>query len=158
VLAVDPPDPLQLMDHVFPFFNVVICGITAFHGNDVELAARTAAALGPYGGCWAHHYVGSSGPAALVLALCAAVVGDLDGAVALCEETEAVLERCGCNGPLPRVRLYHAEILLRRGTPGDPARARELTEEVRRGAADLDAPHLAALADDLDAAVHGAGR
>jgi len=62
------------------------------------------------------------------LALCAAVAGDLDEAVAWCEETDRTLTRYGCGVMHPQFRSYYAQILLRRGSDGDEVFAAELLE------------------------------
>ena len=151
------PIPQELVDHVFPFLNAVMCAVIAFHTDDAELGARTAAALGPHRDCWAHHHVGSLGPVSMALALCAAVNGEIDDAVAYCVEAERTLVAFRSNGPLPRFRLFYAEILLRRGSDDDRARAAHLLREVHRDAEELEAPRLAAMADELAAPLAGDG-
>ena len=158
VLHADPPDPQSLVDHVFPFLNVMMCGVIAWHSADARLAARTLTALRPHRRCWVHHYVGSVGPVGLPLALCAAVLGDIEQAVALCEEAERVLVELGCNGLLPAVRAYYAQILLRRGSGDDRKRAANLLREARRGAEGIEAPDLVAAVERLRAEIDRAAR
>lgn len=136
---------------MFPFLNACMCAVVTFHLDDVELAARTAAALGPYRDCWVHHYAGSLGPVSIGLALCAAVAGELDEAVVLCEETDRLLAGLGCKGLLPQFRTYYADILQRRGSPQDRRRASDLLHRVRLDAVDLQSPSLAARAEGLTA-------
>lgn len=85
------------------------------------------------------------------VAVGAAASGDLDYAVTMFEEAEADLIRLGCAGLLPHFRAYYAEVLLRRGSSEDCARACALVNEVRRSAADLDAPALVTRVDHLAA-------
>lgn len=158
VMASDIPDPRELVDNVFPFLNTAMCGVIGYHSDDSKRASRAASALRAHRAAWVHHYVGSMGPVSTVLALCAAATGHLDDAAALCEESEADLLHSDSKGPLPRLRLYYAEILLRRGAPGDRARARDLLRKARGGAEDLDAPDLIALVDELEAALAAHGR
>lgn len=153
VLRTDPPNPQELVDHVFPFLNPMMCAVIAFHCDDVELAGSAASALGPHGRCWAHLYLGSPGPVSLALALCAAVRGEIDEAVALCEEAEEVLLRSSSNGLLPCFRTYFAMILLRRGSAEDRLRACSLLQQARGGAEELEAPLLVARIDALAASV-----
>ncbi|MDQ3895761.1 MAG: hypothetical protein M3326_00690, partial [Actinomycetota bacterium] len=149
VLYADPPDVENLVNHVFPFLNASMCGVIAFHVHDPTLAARTATALRGHRHSWVHHYVGSMGPVALPLALSEAAVGHIDDAAALCEEAERVVAALGCDGVLPQLRTYHADILLRRGSPEDRLRAGGLLQDARRGAEAIDAHQLVARINDL---------
>jgi DNA-binding SARP family transcriptional activator len=152
VLDADPPDPQELVDHVFPFLNVLMCGVIAWHVEDTQLAERVVTALGQYSRCWSHHYAGIIGPVALPLALCAAELGDVDEGIALCEEIETLLTDFRCEGLLPRYRSSYAAILLRRGSDDSRLRAASLLREARRGAEKIDAPDLIAVIDRLTAA------
>ena len=146
----DPPRPLELLDHVFPFFNAHMVAFIAFELDDARLAAETADALRPYLRSWAHQYANTLGPVSFAVAVCAAASGDIDDAVTTFEVTEEELIRYGCAGVLPHFRAYFAQVLLRRGSVEDRARAGALLREVRQGGADLDAPALVARADHID--------
>ncbi|MGH9164135.1 MAG: BTAD domain-containing putative transcriptional regulator [Acidimicrobiales bacterium] len=150
-LRVSRPDPDALVDHVFPFLNTFMCAVVAFHLDEVELAGRCAVALGPYRSCWAHHYAGALGPVRLGLALCAAVAGEHDEAVALCEETDRVLIDLDGHGVRPLFHLYFAEVLIRRGTTRDRALAGDLLAQVRRDATERAEPSLVARAATIAA-------
>ena len=145
--------PQELVRHVFPFLNPMICAVIAFHCDDVELACSVESVLGAHRGRWAHHYVGSAGPVSFPLALCAAVRGEIDAAVALCEEAEDALLRFGSHGLLPVIRTYFAQILLQERSPDVRTRAGGLLRLARRGAEALDAPLLLARIDALAATV-----
>ncbi|MDQ4134153.1 MAG: AAA family ATPase [Actinomycetota bacterium] len=149
----DPPDPDALVDHVFPFLNVFMTGVIAFHLDDGDLAARTAAAIRPFGACWVHHYAGSSGPLAVGLALCAAATGDLDESIRWFDRADRALIDFGCCGALPQVRAYHAEVLIRRSTEDDAHRAAELLQWIKRDAVEFAAPSLLARAEQLAASL-----
>lgn len=151
VLNANPLRLDELPDHVFPFFNAQMVAFIAFHLDDRHLAAQTAELLRPHGQCWAHQYAATIGPVSFAEAVCAAATGDLDAAVTLFEETEQRLVDLDCGGVLPHLRAYYAEILLRRGSHHDRGAATDLLQKVRRGAAQLDAPILAARADNLAA-------
>ena len=82
----------------FPFLDTAMCGVIGYHSDDSKLASRAATALRAHRAAWVHHYVGSMGPVSTVLALCAAATGHLDGAAALCEESEADLVHSDSKG------------------------------------------------------------
>lgn len=149
LLDADPPRPPELLDHVFPFFNAHMVAFIAFELDDARLAAETADALRPYLRSWAHQYANTLGPVSFAVAVCAAASGDVDDAVTMFEATEEDLMRYGCAGVLPHFRSYYAQVLLRRGSREDRSRAGALLHEVRRGAADLDAPALVSRADHI---------
>ena len=151
VLEADPTTVDELLHHPFPFFNAQMLAVIAFHLDDAGLAARAAEVLRPEVGCWTHQYAGTMGPVSLGVALCAAVEGELDEALALCVETDRLLVHFGCRGLLPLLRLYYVEILHRRGRERDRARAAQLLEHIRADAATLGAPDLTARAEKLTA-------
>lgn len=124
-----------------------------FYLDDARLAARIVAALHPYRGYWAHVYTIVTGPVVLYLAICSAATGDLDGSVALYEEGDRVLAGFGCHGLFPSFRLNYAEVLRRRGSDDDRRRAMEILDQVRQGAAAIQAPILVGQADELAASI-----
>jgi ATP/maltotriose-dependent transcriptional regulator MalT len=85
----------------------------------------------------------------MYLAMCAATTGDLDESVALFEESDQLLAELGCHGLLPFLRLTYAEVLLRRASGDRRMRATQLLDQVRQGAAAIQAPDLIAQADEL---------
>jgi hypothetical protein len=89
----------------------------------------------------------------MYLAMCAATTGDLDESVALFEESDRVLAELGCHGLLPFLRLTYAEVLLRRASGNHSTRAMQLLDQVRQGAAAIQAPNLVAQADALAARI-----
>jgi hypothetical protein len=121
------------------------------HLDDAPLAARIAATLHPYRDYWAHPYSTVLGPVTCYLAMCAATVGDLDESVALFEESDRVMAELGCHGLLPFLRLTYAEVLLRQPSGTWRSRAMQLLDQVRQGAAAIQAPDLVAQADALAA-------
>ena len=149
VLARHSPDPDELIDDVLPFMAVSWLAWVPFHLDDARLAGRIAATLRPYRDYWAHPYSTVLGPVTIYLALCAATTGDLDESVALFEESDRVLAELGCHGLLPFLRLTYAEVLLRRPAGNRRARAMQLLDQVRQGAAAIQAPNLVAQADEL---------
>jgi hypothetical protein len=149
VLARHSPDPDELINDVLPFMAVSWLAWVPFHLDDARLAGRIAATLRPYRDYWAHPYSTVLGPVTIYLALCAATTGDLDESVALFEESDRVLAELGCHGLLPFLRLTHAEVLLRRAAGNRRTRAMQLLDQVRRGAAAIQAPNLVAQADEL---------
>ena len=153
VLARHSPDPDELIDDVLPFMAVAWLAWVPFYLDDAPLAARIAATLRPYRDYWAHPYSTVLGPVTMYLAMCAATTGDLDESVALFEESDRVMAELGCHGLLPFLRLTYAEALLR-GASGDRrTRAMELLDQVRQGAAAIQAPQLVAQADALAARI-----
>ena len=149
VLARHSPDPDELIDDVLPFMAVSWLAWVPFHLDDARLAGRIAATLRPYRDYWAHPYSTVLGPVTIYLALCAATTGDLDESVALFEESDRVLAELGCHGLLPFLRLTYAEVLLRRPAGNRRTRAMQLLDQVRQGAAAIQAPNLVAQADEL---------
>jgi ATP/maltotriose-dependent transcriptional regulator MalT len=123
--------------------------VVPFYLDDARLAGRIAATLRPYRDYWAHPYSTVLGPVTIYLAMCAATTGDLDESVALFEESDRVLAELGCHGLLPFLRLAYAEVLLRRAAGDRRARAVQLLDQVRQGAAAIQAPNLVAQADEL---------
>jgi hypothetical protein len=153
VLTRRSPDPDELIKNPFPFMVISGLASASVSLNDAELAARVAAALRPYGGYWAHVYSSVAGPVTFFLALCAAAMGDLDESVVLYEECDRVLTGLGCHGLLPWYRLSYASALRRRGSERDRRRAMHLLDQVRDGAAAIQAPSLVAHADRLAARI-----
>jgi class 3 adenylate cyclase len=149
VLARHAPDPDELIDDVLPFMAVAWLAWVPLHLGDAPLAARIAAALRPYRDYWAHPYSTVLGPVTMYLAMCAATVGDLDESVALFEESDRVMAELGCHGLLPFLRLTYAEVLLRQPSGTRRSRAMQLLDQVRQGAAAIQAPDLVAQADAL---------
>ena len=149
VLARHSPDPDELIDDVLPFMAVAWLAWVPFHLHDAPLAARIAATLRPYKDCWAHPYSTVLGPVTMYLAMCAATTGDLDESVTLFEESDRVMAELGCHGLLPFLRLTYAEALLREASGGNRTRALQLLEQVRQGAAAIQAPTLVAQAEAL---------
>jgi ATP/maltotriose-dependent transcriptional regulator MalT len=149
VLTRHSPDPDELIDDVLPFMAVSWLAWVPLYLDDARLAARIAATLRPYRDYWAHPYSTVLGPVTIYLALCAATTGDLDESVALFEESDRVLAELGCHGLLPFLRLTYAEVLLRRPAGNRRARAMQLLDQVRQGAAAIQAPNLVAQADEL---------
>lgn len=98
----------------------------AFEIDDARLAAETVDALRPYLQSWAHQYANTLGLVSFAVAVCAAASGDVDDAVSVFESTEEDLIPYGCAGVLPHFRSYFAQVLLRRGSREDRARARAL--------------------------------
>jgi class 3 adenylate cyclase/tetratricopeptide (TPR) repeat protein len=149
VLTRRSPDPDELINNPFPF--MVISGLTSasISLDDAQLAARIAATLRPYRGYWAHVYSSVAGPVTFSLALCAAATDDLNESVVLYEECDRVLTGFGCHGLLPWYRLSYANALRRRGSEHDRRRAMHLLDQVRHGAAAIQAPNLVAHADRL---------
>lgn len=113
---------------------MVICvhAFAPFYLHDSDLAARIAATLRPYRGCWAHPYPTVVEPVAFYLAMRAAATGDLDESVALFEESDQVSAGFGCH---------------------DRRRAMELLDQVRQGATAIQGPVLIGQADELAARV-----
>jgi class 3 adenylate cyclase/DNA polymerase III delta prime subunit len=149
VLTRYSPDPDELIDDVLPFMAVSWLAWVPLYLDDARLAARIAATLRPYRDYWAHPYSTVLGPVTMYLAMCAATTGDLDESVALFEESDQLLAELGCHGLLPFLRLTYAEVLLRRATGDRRSRATQLLEQVRQGAAAIQAPDLIAQADEL---------
>jgi len=145
------PDPDELIDDVFPFMAVSWLAWVPLYLDDAQLAARISATLRPYRDYWAHPYSIVLGPVTIYLAMCAATTGDLDESVELFEESDRVLAGFGCHGLLPFVRLVYAEVLLRRASGDNRTRAMQLLDQVRQGAAAIQAPDLIAQADALAA-------
>ena len=147
------PDPDELIDDVLPFMAVSWLAWVPLYLDDAQLAARISATLRPYRDYWAHPYSTVLGPVTIYLAMCAATTGDLDESVELFEESDRVLAGFGCHGLLPFVRLVHAEVLLRRASGDNRTRAMQLLDQVRQGAAAIQAPNLVAQADALAARI-----
>jgi hypothetical protein len=147
------PDPDELIDDVLPFMAVSWLAWVPLYLDDAQLAARISATLRPYRDYWAHPYSTVLGPVTIYLAMCAATTGDLDESVELFEESDRVLAGFGCHGLLPFVRLVYAEVLLRRASGDDRTRAMQLLDQVRQGAAAIQAPNLVAQADALAARI-----
>ncbi|HWC11838.1 MAG TPA: BTAD domain-containing putative transcriptional regulator [Acidimicrobiales bacterium] len=154
-LQAQRPDPEDLVDHVFPFLNTMMCAVIAFQLDDVELAARTATALRPYQHLWVHHYAGTVGPVGLGVALCAATTGDLDESVSLFEEADRTTVALGCRGLLAQLRTFYAAVLARRGRQGDRERAADLLAWLRRDGTALAAPALLARGEQIAARLDG---
>jgi ATP/maltotriose-dependent transcriptional regulator MalT len=153
VLARHSPDPDELINDVLPFMAVSWLAWVPLYLDDARLAARIAATLRPYRDYWAHPYSTVLGPITMYLAMCAATTGDLDESVALFEESDRVLAERGCHGLLPFLRLTYAEVLLRRASGNHSTRAMQLLDQVRQGAAAIQAPNLVAQADALAARI-----
>ena len=149
VLARHAPDPDELINDVLPFMTVSWLAWVPLYLDDAPLAARIEAALHPYRDYWAHPYSTVLGPVTMYLAMCAATTGDLDESVALFEESDRVMTELGCHGLLPFLRLTYAEVLLRRPSGNRRTRAMQLLDQVRQGATAIQAPDLAAQADEL---------
>jgi class 3 adenylate cyclase/DNA polymerase III delta prime subunit len=149
VLTRHSPDPDELIDDVLPFMAVAWLAWVPLYLDDARLAARIAATLRPYRDYWAHPYSTVLGPVTMYLAMCAATTGDLDESVALFEESDQLLAELGCHGLLPFLRLTYAEVLLRRASGDRRRRAMQLLDQVRQGAAAIQAPDLVAQADEL---------
>ena len=145
------PDPDELLNDVLPFMAVSWLAWVPLYLDDAPLAARIAATLRPYRDYWAHPYSTVLGPITMYLAMCAATTGDLDESVALFEDSDQVLAELGCHGLLPFLRLVYAEVLLRRPSGNRRTRAMQLLDQVRQGATAIQAPSLAAQADELAA-------
>jgi ATP/maltotriose-dependent transcriptional regulator MalT len=150
VLQSYSPDIGRLLDHTFPMFNIHLAGLTAFHLGDIDLARRTADAVRPFRRCWAHQYAASIGPVALSSALCAATAGNLDEAIALCEQAEVALSATRSYGLMPVFHVYFAEILRRRGTSEDLELVSTFVEQLQREDKDGYGPDLSARIADLD--------
>jgi len=149
VLTRHAPDPDELINDVLPFMAVSWLAWVPLYLDDAQLAARIAATLRPYRDYWAHPYSTVLGPVTMYLAMCAATTGDLDESVALFEESDRVIAELGCHGLLPFLRLIYAEVLLRRASGDRRTRAMQLLDQVRQGATAIQAPNLAAQADEL---------
>ena len=151
VLTRHSPNPEELLNDVLPFMAVSWLAWVPLYLDDAPLAARIAATLRPYRDYWAHPYSTVLGPITMYLAMCAATTGDLDESVALFEDSDQVLAELGCHGLLPFLRLVYAEVLLRRPSGNRRTRAMQLLDQVRQGATAIQAPSLAAQADELAA-------
>lgn len=145
----EPTSVDNLLHHPFPFFNAQMLAVIAFHLHDVDLGARAEKVLSSEPRTWTHHYAGTMGPVRIGLALCAAVAGELDRAVALCDQTERLLVDFDCRGLLPLFRTYYVEVLHRRGREPDRELARQLLDRVRGDAISLDSPALMVRAEEL---------
>jgi class 3 adenylate cyclase/DNA polymerase III delta prime subunit len=149
VLTRRSPDPDELINNPFPFMVISGLASASISLHDARLADRIAATLRPYRGYWAHVYSSVAGPVTFFLALCAAATDDLDESVALYEECDRALTRFGCNGLLPWYRLSYANALRRRGSEHDRRRAIHVLDQVRQGAAAIQAPNLVTYANRL---------
>jgi tetratricopeptide (TPR) repeat protein len=137
-------------------FEMSITSEVAALLEDRDAATILYEELTPFGelhaAAWAE---GSVGAASRYLGLLAATLGDLDAAVGHLEHAERFNERMGARPWTIRTRADLGRVLLRRGGAADRARAHDLLEGARSGAAALG---MVALANELDlgADSHGA--
>jgi hypothetical protein len=140
----------DLLIEPWPFVAAFHLAVATWHTGDAELAAKLAAELSPFRHCWSHYYLLVLGPLTWPLGLMHAVTGAHDVAVAdLGEALAAVVD-----GRFPAyaalIGLHLAQVLIRRGAPGDRQRAGEVLAQARADAVLVGASGVVAA---IDAAV-----
>ncbi|GAC1597917.1 MAG: hypothetical protein NVS3B21_22970 [Acidimicrobiales bacterium] len=153
VLERTVPDPDALVHDVIPFMATAWLAVAPFYVENAPLATRVAKALSPYRGYWAHTHTTVVGPITLYLAMCAATTHDFDTSSDLYDEALRTLEETRCYGVLPWAKLTYAEMLRRRGSVDDHAKALDVLASVQQSAIDLDAPALGDEATELSARI-----
>jgi hypothetical protein len=141
--------PEKLNKEKFPACGPVQLAHTAFRLGDRELAEAVAATIRPYRGLWSHFYLAVFSPISGTLSSCEWAMGHLDSAVELSEEALSQLEEADVVGLLPLFYVYHAQLRLDRGAPGDAERAREVLARAQEGAALIGAPSIARRCEEL---------
>ena len=120
----------RLAQEPFPSFGPAVLARVALRLCDADLAQGVTDVLRPHRDRWARCYAGITAPISLPLGLCASVLGRHDDAVALVERACTQV----ANEGLPTLLLFSeadlAEVLVRRGAPGDRDRVRELCARV----------------------------
>jgi hypothetical protein len=100
---------------------------------------------------WAHYYTGVVAPVSVALAMCASVLGRHDEAVALAERGVVQTQKAGFTSLLLVQEVDLAQVLRRRGAPGDRRRVVELCEDLAARADALGCAGTAAYARRLAA-------
>jgi len=153
VLAAHRASIDRVMVEPFPACGAVHWASIAWYTRDREMAAAVVQALPSHRHYWAHYYLGVFMPVCGALALCRWVLGDLDTAAELFEETDTELRQAGAVGLQPLWALRHAQLLAERRAPGDLERARELSEKAIAGADRIGAPAIATKCAELAARI-----
>jgi class 3 adenylate cyclase len=137
----------------FPATGGIQLAIVAWYTGDRALASAVAEALRPYKDYWGHYYQAVFMPVSGALALCEWVLGNVDSALELMEETDTRLAQAGARGMEPVFAMRHAEALAQRGSPGDVERARALLERAVEGAERIGAPAITDACAELGARI-----
>jgi hypothetical protein len=135
--------PQMVNEEKFPATGPMQLAFLAYNTKDRALAEAVRSTLRPYRRYWSHFYLAAFSPISGALAMCEWVLGDLDAAADLYEETQANLAAAGAVGLTPLYSTYHAQLLLERGAPGDAERARALLDHALDGAGVIGAPNIA---------------
>jgi tetratricopeptide (TPR) repeat protein len=141
--------PEMINEEKFPACGPLQLAFFAFNAQDRELAESVQRTLRPYRPYWSHFYLAAFAPISGPLGLCEWVLGNLDAAVDLLEETQKNLLDAGAVGLIPLFSAYFAQLLLERAAPGDSERARELLDQALEGANLIGAPNIVARCAEL---------
>ncbi|MHB8463315.1 MAG: ATP-binding protein [Acidimicrobiales bacterium] len=142
-------DPAREDIEPFPLACPFLLARAAWRTGDRDLAARAAAALMQYRGCWAHYYLVVVGPVSWALGLALAATGASAEAVTLLDEGLDAAVECGALGYVPTIRTDLAEVLMQSGTPEHLGRAEALLAEARAEAVAIGATGIADRIDSL---------
>jgi hypothetical protein len=143
--------PESVAQEPFPSFGPSVLARVALRCDDPELAAAVEPVLARNPDGWAHYYTGVVAPVSVPLAMCASVLGRHDEAVALAERGVVQTQEAGFTSLLLVQEVDLAQVLHRRGGPGDHRRVVELCEDLATRADALGCAGTAAYARRLAA-------
>jgi hypothetical protein len=136
-------------DFSMPLTGTQQLAALAFELDDVEMARTVVPVLEKYVDRWPHYFLMPVAPATWGLGAALAVLGELDRAIELFDDSLTTLLDLGFRDHAVHCRIGLARVLLRRDGDGDAARARTLLADARAHAETIPAPRLVARVDAL---------
>lgn len=106
-----------------------LLGRASYRVGDARLAKGVIDAFSPHAGCWAHFYVGSTGPVSLDLGCAHAALGEIDRALEHLDDASAQAHRHGAAAFEVAADVIRAE-LLAGGSAAEQTLARAAVERV----------------------------
>jgi class 3 adenylate cyclase/DNA polymerase III delta prime subunit len=141
--------PRTLVDESLPLIGLFQLAYVTWLLDDAELAGLIVDELARYVGRWPHYYLATFGPVTWSLGLVKSVLGAHDEAVMWMDDALAHVAAAGFVNWVTMGRIDLAQILMRRGGPGDDERARTLLTTSRAEGIANDTPGVVARIDAL---------
>lgn len=144
--AVTPP---ALLETAWPFLACHQVAETALCCNRPDVGREVASLLHPYQECWAHYYLGVTGPVTWGLGLAQVAAGEHDEAVRCLQSALDAATAQGARGLTPSIGTHLGLALLRRGGAEDRERAGGVLDRARDSAGELGGTGVIARIDEL---------